>query len=713
MIAADRAGTLWLATSGGGLDRYDPRTGVFRHYRHDPRNPASLAADDLRMVFEDREGTIWVGTYGAGLDRWDPARDAFVHHRSDPADPKTISNDYVRTAFEDRAGILWFGTHGGGLNRFDRATGTFTRFRNDPLRSDSLTNDFVFAIHEDRAGRLWVATYGGGLNRLDRSAGTFSAVRKSDGLPDDAIYSILEDAKGDLWLSTNSGLARFTPATRSVRTYTVSDGLQSNEFNGGSYYQNGRGEMFFGGVNGFNVFAPGSIRDDTFKPPVVFTDFRLLDKTVPIGAMPDGRTLLTRSITETRRIDLSHRDRVLSFQFAALDFATPEKNRYAYQMEGLDERWIDAGTRRFVMYTTLPPGYYVLRVKGSNGDGVWNDDATSIVISVKSPWWHSLWAYLAYFWLLVAFVWGMVSLERRRERQRSRLVEAELRAQSAEFQSRTIEAEAKVLRLENERKTHELEQARQLQLSMLPSSVPRHPLYAVAARMRTATEVGGDYYDFHAAEDGTLTIAVGDATGHGTRAGIMVAMMKGLFTRMCAEPHLQRFFDECHRTLRAIDLGPMYMALGLLRLEGRQAVAIGAAMPPILVRRASSGCIERVPLEGLLLGTDFDLPRTETRFRLEPGDKALMMTDGFMEQFDAGDEMMDYNRCAAAFAETGALDAGATIDRLLERLDAFRGGVPQGDDVTLVVVEAKATLAESERSRANGGSEDPPCVGER
>jgi serine phosphatase RsbU (regulator of sigma subunit) len=407
--------------------------------------------------------------------------------------------------------------------------------------------------------------------------------------------------------------------------------------------------------------------------------------------MPDGRTLLARSITDTRRVDLSYQDRVLSFQFAALDYASPEKNRYAYRLEGLDERWSDAGTRRFVMYTTLPPGKYVLRVKGTNSDGVWNEEGEWLAIFVRPPWWRTIWAYITYVWLLAAGIVGIVAFERRQERERSRLVEAELRAQSAEFQSRTIEAETKVLRLENERKTHELEQARQLQLSMLPARLPEHPLYDVAARMRTATEVGGDYYDFHAGEDGTLTIAVGDATGHGTRAGIMVAMMKGLFTRMCAEPDLRVFLDECHRTLRGIGLRPMYMALGLLRLEGGDAAAIGAAMPPILVYRAGSRAVEKVPLAGMLLGTDFDVPRVETRFALAPGDKALLITDGFVEQFDTEDQMFDYDRCLAHFLEAADRSPRAIIDHLFGRLDAFRGPAPQGDDVTLVVVARRET----------------------
>ena len=690
MVVRDHAGILWAATNGGGLNRFDPTTGRFTRFRHDAADPGSLAHDELRMVFEDREGNLWVGTYGGGLDRFDPSTGRFVHHRADPADPKSISGDYVRAAFQDRSGILWFGTHGAGLNRYDPATGVFVRYRNDPADPSTLSNDFVFSVHEDRSGALWVATYGGGLNRLDRATGRFTAFRKSDGLPDDAVYGILEDDDGRLWLSTNSGLARFDPRSGVAKTYTQDDGLQSNEFNGGSYYRSPRGEMFFGGINGFNAFFPAAIRDNAFRAPVVFTDFQLSNQSVPVGPMADGRVMLERSIDATTSITLTHLDRVVSFEFAALDFASPDKNRYAYRLEGLHRDWLDLGNRRFVMFTTLPAGRYRLMVKGTNGDGVWNEEGAAIRLLVRPPWWRTGWADLAYALLLLGGVVGLVRFERKREREKGQVVEAELRATAAELQTRTVEAETRALKSENERKTRELEEARRLQVSMLPKEVPRHPRYAVAARMRTATEVGGDYYDFHVGEDGTLTVAIGDATGHGTRAGIMVAIMKGLFARLCFEPDLCTVLRESNRTLEGIELDPMYMALGLLRLDGLEARAVAAAMPPIFVFRASLGEVEQISIPGMLLGTHFEVPWEEIRFALAPGDKVFLLSDGYLEQADASETMLDYDRCRDYFLEVAAEGTPeSVIDHLLARFDAWRGAVAQGDDVTMVVIEVR------------------------
>ncbi len=688
MVAADRDGAVWVATNGGGLDRLDPRTGAFAHFRHDDRNAGSLSLNELRMVFVDRGGTLWVGTYGGGLDRFDPATQTFTHHRSTASDPKTISGDYVRTAFEDRSGTLWFGTHGSGLDRFDRATGTFTRYRNDPRDGSTLSNDFVFCIHEDRTGRLWVATYGGGLNLLDCAKGTFTAVRKSDGLPDDAIYGILEDAMGNLWLSTNSGIARFDPQTRQVRSYTLADGLQSNEFNGGSYYQNARGEMFFGGINGFNAFDPMRIKDDTYKAPVALTRFEISGREVPVGPMPDGRMLLRRAIPFEDRVELTHLDKVVSFEFAALDYASPEKNRYAYELEGLGGGWNDLGTRRTLMFTTLPAGHYTLRVKGTNGDGVWNEEGASLRIVVQPPWWRAVWAYVLYAFLLTGVVYLIVLFERRREREKGELVEAELRAQAAELQSRTAEAETRALKLENERKAHDLEAARRLQLSMLPPRPPDHPAYSFAARMVTAAEVGGDYYDYLQAEDGALTVVVGDASGHGSRAGLFVSTMKALFVGTPPGDDLQALFRGFNRTLHALGHDQIYMALGLLSLKGPAVRFIAAAVPPLFVWRAAKGEVEVFTLPGMFLGTEFEIPWGEAELTLRAGDRLLLLSDGYLEQLAPSGERLEEERAVEYFREAAALPSpDALLDQMLSRLARWRSTVPQGDDVTLVLLE--------------------------
>jgi serine phosphatase RsbU (regulator of sigma subunit)/streptogramin lyase len=644
-------------------------------------------------VYEDGTGTIWVGTYGGGLDRYDPATGKFAHARHDPADPRSIGNNYVRVICEDDSGTLWIGTHGGGLNALDRSTGVFTRYRNDPGNPNSLSNDFVFAIHPDREGNLWLATYGGGLNKLDRRTGSFSRIRRSDGLPDDAVYGILEDGEGNLWVSTNSGLCRYSPKKGTFRYYNVQDGLQSNEFNGGAYYKSPKGEMFFGGIKGFNAFMPDEIRDNPFVPPVVITDFRVFNRPVAIGRPAGGRPMLEKSITFSPTIELSHLDQIISFEFASLHYTAPVKNQYAYRLDGLSDNWIELGSQRFVMFTTLPSGEYVLRLRGSNSDGVWNQEGASLRIIVRPPWWRTNWAVGLYLLLGVGVFVAVLFFVRAREREKSRVKEVELRAVAAEMQAKLAAARADANRAEHERKTKELEEARQLQLSMLPESLPEHPDYEIAVCMQTATEVGGDYFDFGLSDDGSLAVAIGDATGHGTSAGIMVAVMKGLFSTLGGDPDLTHFLSQCSRILRTMNLQNMLMAMSLLHLQQGRVRASAAAMPPIFLFRSATGRVETISVGGIFLGTAIDLPYEEASFTLSPGDAILLMTDGLADLHNAQDDILDYPRVLDCFEKTAAHPPKVIIERLLAEADAWRQGYPQNDDITLVVIRMRQSRA--------------------
>jgi DNA-binding NtrC family response regulator len=264
-----------------------------------------------------------------------------------------------------------------------------------------------------------LGTWGGGLNRFDIKTKKVKHFTTDDGLPSNAIYGILEDEKGNLWLSSNNGISRFNPQTKLINNYNIKDGLQNNEFNGGSYFISNSGEMFFGGINGFNSFFPKNIKDNTFVPPTVITSFRKFNKEVKFN----------KPIYSIDKIDLSYEDYVFSFEFASLDFSAPEKNVYAYKMEGLDKNWIYANSsRRFVTYTTLPPGEYVFRVKGSNSDGVWNETGTSINIIIHPPFWMTWWFRGLILFLIALAVYLLYkkrvkSLEEKRKALAERLEE--------------------------------------------------------------------------------------------------------------------------------------------------------------------------------------------------------------------------------------------------------------------------------------------------
>lgn len=376
-ILEDRRGNLWVGTNGGGLNRLNRETGHFSHYMHDPQSSNSLSDNQVTTLYEDRLGNLWIGTR-EGLNLLDRTTYRFTHFRNDSHNPSSLNSNFIQAIAEDHLGRLWVGTNN-GLNVMDPKTGTFQHYQNDPKQLDSLSDNHILSILETDNQSIWVGTQMGGLNRFDLTNRSFQHYSQKQGLPGDAVYGIQADRNGYLWLSTNRGLARFEPRSGTFRSYDRSDGLQSYEFNPGASFQNSHGRMYFGGIQGFNAFDPARIEDSKVTPSIVITALKKFNQTERID-LKDGE-----------KITFNYTDNFISFEFAALDYSAPEKNQYAYKLEGFDKDWIFAGTRRYASYTNLRGGDYTFRVIGSNQDGVWNDKGTSIVIEVIPPIWERWW----------------------------------------------------------------------------------------------------------------------------------------------------------------------------------------------------------------------------------------------------------------------------------------------------------------------------------
>jgi signal transduction histidine kinase/CheY-like chemotaxis protein len=306
---------------------------------------------------------------------------------------------------EDGEGNVWIGMGlNYGVDFFDRKNNRFIHHRHDPQDKHSISNDMVFSIMEDHQGNIWMGT-DDGLNCYDKKTKRFRAYTEKDGLANNVIYGILEDKHGNLWLSSNKGISKFNPVTKACRNYDVSDGLQDNTFKQNAWYQTTQGEMFFGGINGFNVFHPDSVSDNPFVPPVLITDLQIFNKPVTVGK----DSPLQQHITESKEITLSYQQSVFTFAFAALNYTQPEKNQYAYKLEGFEQDWNHVGARRTATYTNLDQGDYTFRVRGSNNDGIWNEQGTSLIIHILPPWWGTSWfrmlAALATLGLAGGFYW--------------------------------------------------------------------------------------------------------------------------------------------------------------------------------------------------------------------------------------------------------------------------------------------------------------------
>jgi len=465
----DQTGALWIGGSNGlfRLEWNKDRATQTFYFNPNPNpnpNPISQPStlQEVFSILEDRDGEIWFGSC-AYLMRWDRATNGVVRYRYASEDPGVFLQNTFMVIHQDRRGVLWLGTSE-GLLRFNREAGTFKSFTTDAKNISSLSHNVVRTIcddPDDPENILWIGTAGGGLNRFDMRTETFTHFTAKDGLPDMVIYAILGDGAGNLWMSTNRGLSRFNPATRTFKNFDVNDGLQDNEFNSTSYFKSPAerdGELFFGGINGFNAFYPEDIRDNAHVPPVVFTGFQLFNQPV---SFKDKNSVLIAPINEMKALTLSHDQNVFSFEFAALDFTDPAKNRYRYMMENFDAVWRENGTNRSATYTNLNPGEYVFRVQGSNNDGVWNEKGASIKIIITPPWWQTWWAYVSYAAVIALALYqtGRNQIRKmkqrgearlREEKQRAMLREAELRAESAELREKTTAATVRAQEAEKE-----------------------------------------------------------------------------------------------------------------------------------------------------------------------------------------------------------------------------------------------------------------------
>ncbi|MGB8952308.1 MAG: two-component regulator propeller domain-containing protein [Candidatus Aminicenantales bacterium] len=442
-IVEDDAHRLWIGTLGGGINRFDPASGRFTRYLNDPKDPYSLSHNWVPFLYVDRSGVLWAGTRN-GLNRFDPTTKRFIRYQADPNNPNSLSGNYVRSILEDRSGIFWIGTQDRGLNRFDTAQAQFTHYLFDPKNPHSLRHNFILSLCKDSKGNLWVGTAGGGLELFDRKTGQFIHFTTKNGLPNNVVYGIAEDRMGHLWLSTNHGLSRFNPETRTFKNYDVSDGLQSNEFNYNAFYKNRQGEIFFGGINGLNAFYPEKIKDNLQIPPVVITDFQLFNESIPIGKTADGRSFLEQSIITAKSIRLSYRDDVFSFEFAALNYISPQKNQYKYKMEGLEENWHEVGNRHFATYTHVPPGKYIFRVLGSNNDGIWNEEGVSLQVVITPPLWQRIWFRGLLAAAVLLSIFAFVKIRTRAILQRAHQLESKVEERTSDLKAANIELEQEI-----------------------------------------------------------------------------------------------------------------------------------------------------------------------------------------------------------------------------------------------------------------------------
>ncbi|MBI4930312.1 MAG: SpoIIE family protein phosphatase [Bacteroidetes bacterium] len=501
----DKDGLIWVGTQGGGVNVLDKKTGKTEHV---------IDGGAAIRIVQGHGNIIWIGIFGStGLYAYDKTSKNLTKYSTEEG----LSSNRIYCVHEDKDRKVWIGTSDGGLNMLDFNTGKIKIYQHQDA-SNSISSNKVYCLYDDRKGNMWIGT-SNGLNKFEIKSQTFTQYYEKDGLPNSSIAGIQGDKRGNLWISTNKGLTRFNPNIENkegsaFKNFSTYDGLQGDEFNQGAYFQNKKtGEMFFGGINGFNSFYPDNISSNNHIPAVYITSFKKFGKEVTLDS----------AISDKKFIELSFRDNFISFEFVALDYNFPAKNKYSYTMDGLDNDWSPPSTRRYVSYTNLPGGNYVFRVKGSNSDGLWNDEGVAIYITIVPPWWKTNAFYAFSVLFSIAFVFGFIRYRTASIQKEKKILEQKVAERTAELAQKNFDI------------TSSIQYAKRIQDAILPTKdqIQKHfPESFVLFKPKDI--VSGDFYWF-GEKNGRKIAACVDCTGHGVPGAFMSMIGTNLLNQIILE----------------------------------------------------------------------------------------------------------------------------------------------------------------------------------
>ncbi len=674
-LMQDRDGLIWVGTMHGGITTIDRTKDEYVNYGDGKDNSLSSArSNSVLSLFEDKEGLIWVGTWGGGLNTFDKHTKQIKRivekgaitcitqgygdniwvgtygyrglssfsKSSGQLTPFTtkdgLSSDNIYCVYEDKNRKVWIGTAGEGLNMLDYVTQNVKVFKYEKNNKNTISDNTVNCIYDDRKGNLWIGT-SNGLNKLDVKKMEFTQYNEKDGLPNGNIWGILGDKRGNLWISTNKGVTRFNPKVdnkegSAFKNFTIHDGLQGDEFAQGAYFQNRlTGEMFFGGLNGFNAFYPDNVSDNNHVPPVYITSVKKFGK----------ETALDSSVNVKKYIELSYKDNFISFEFVALDYVFPEKNKYSFTMDGLNSEWSPSATRRYVSYTNLPGGDYVFRVRASNSDGVWNEEGATIYIKVIPPWWKTNLFYSMCVLVSIGSVFGFI-------RYRTAKIEQEKKVLEQKVEERTAELAQK-----NHDITSSIQYAKRIQQAILPTKEQIQKYFPESfVLFKPKDIVSGDFYWF-AEKNGRSIAACVDCTGHGVPGAFMSMIGANLLNQIILENGITEpaaILYELNQGVRAAlkqgiqseieTTDGMDIAICSIDLEKRE-LQFSSALRHLII--LSDNNIEKIsgdkfPIGGSHMQAD-QAYTNHTKF-LKKGDMLYMFSDGYADQFggDRGKKLM-------------------------------------------------------------------------
>ncbi|TAF31273.1 MAG: hypothetical protein EAZ57_00135 [Cytophagales bacterium] len=707
-IFEESSGVIWVGTKTKGLFKYtgnDISLAIYesqlQNFQHSSTKVGSIPSNNIKVIFQDRAKNIWIGTEDAGFARFVPKDGTFVSYTHDRSNPKGLSNNRIRGIYEDKSGIFWISTNGGGLNRFDPKNESFKVYKHISGDTNSISTDRVYPVYETEKGFFWVLTYGGGLNKFDPKTEKFTHITEEDGLPNNVLYGVLAKSDKELWFSTNRGITRFDTEKMVFKQYTIQDGLQSYEYNFGSLHKSRSGEMFFGGINGLNYFFPDSVKRDKYQPDLIFTDFQIANKSVLI----DSLSFLQKHISETNKLILDHTHNSFAIEFASLDFANPQNNKYAYKLVGFENDWVFVN-QGVAKYTNLDYGSYTLRVRGTNSDGSWSDKTISLRIEIEPPFYRRTWFIVLVVFTIVAFVFAFAWRRERRANQMQAYLTRTVNERTSELsaEKRKAESQKDIIEAANRKIKDSIRYAERIQQAILPHPSEMAKLfddYFVLFKPRDI--VSGDFY-WCSKEDNAVSIALVDCTGHGVPGAFMSVFGFALLEQTVNVQHFispAQILTEMNKTIVYWLKQDSQQTSGWKSRDGMDMVFLeikplektivfsGARNSAFLIQNDEIKELkgDKFSIGGTLLHSE-EKVFTETVVHYNHGDLLYLTSDGYFDQFGGQENRkLTKKNLKTLLWEHRQLSLDKQRNGLEQFFENWRGKYAQIDDVLLIGIK--------------------------
>jgi len=565
----------------------------------------------------------------------------FYNHHSSDSIFKLLANSTILYAHLTNKNVLWIGTDGDGLYSYNLENKNIQQYVYQEGNDNTIISNVIFSILEDKNGNIWCGTEAG-LNILNPENKNIKVISYLDGLPNDVIYGILSH-NNEIWVSTNNGLSRITydfknDSVIEIRNFDESDNLQSAEFDLGAFHKSKNGEMFFGGINGYNCFFPDKIKPDSTSLKLFFTDFQLFNESVPLKSYIINKNTyaIDTNINYLKEINLNYDQNIISFEFAALNYKNPHKIKYKYRLEGFEEKWnLTDASRRFVTYTNLRPGKYLFQVKGINHQGIESNAVLSLKLKINPPFWLTTWFYILVSFVIVGVLYlyinyreKLLKLEKLRLEKQVRLRTQKISAQKQEI-------------------TDSIEYAKRIQNALLPNTeILKNLTSDFFLFYSPKSIVSGDFYWFSNVNNiGIYVIA--DSTGHGVPGAFMSMLGISYLNKIVNENKItdpaeilnklrHNIISSLHQT-DAADLNDgIELAVVCLNRNNNNLYFAGAMNPGYLIQ--NNELIELIP-DTMPISLHFKLnqPFKTKVFQFQSDSSIYLFTDGLIDQFGGRD----------------------------------------------------------------------------